>query len=167
MVEQLQEHLISLQRYAFVLTRSREEAEDLVQESLAKAIASAAQWRPGTDLRAWLFRIMHNTHVSAMRRRQVRRTAEPDLEVLADRAASDGGARLEAAEVVAALGRLPDAQRQAIVLIALEDITYGEAAERLGVPVGTFMSRLSRGRDALRRMLGEHRPRLRLVGDGR
>ncbi|HET8728782.1 MAG TPA: sigma-70 family RNA polymerase sigma factor [Alphaproteobacteria bacterium] len=164
MAEGLKEHIVSLRRYALVLTRHPDEAEDLVQECLAKAIASAHTWQPGTDLRAWLFRILHNTHISALRRRKVRQRAQ--VEALGDLSVPPTQhARLEVEAVMSALDRLPEAQRHAISLIALDDLRYEEAAKLQGVPLGTFMSRLARGREALRQMLErDRRPKLRIVG---
>ncbi|TCP39233.1 sigma-70 family RNA polymerase sigma factor [Rhodovulum marinum] len=146
-------HIASLRRYALVLTRDHHEAEDLVQETLVKAIAKVDSLHPSSDLRPWLFRIMHNTHVSGLRRAQVRKAAEPDLpEPIAPERQHR---HVELQQVLDALDRLPEAQRRPIVLVALEDMSYAEAARSLDVPLGTFMSRLGRGRQALRRILGE------------
>lgn len=164
MQQDLAGHIAALRRYALALTRNPQEAEDLVQDCLSRAIGAAASYRPGTNLRAWLFRILHNAHISELRRRQTReRFAEPAPE---GGQAPDQLTRVELGEVLAALDRLPEPQRAAITLIALEDMRYEEAAAVLGIPLGTFMSRLARGREALRRALaGEPTaPRLRLVG---
>jgi RNA polymerase sigma factor (sigma-70 family) len=170
--EEIAEHITSLRRYALVLTRNREEAEDLVQECLARAIAAADSFRPGADMRAWLFRILHNVHVSALRRQKVRETLLPGQED-GERSVEAGQYRaLEVREVLDALGQLPDEQRRAVTLIALEEMKYDEAAKVLGVPVGTLMSRLGRGRAALRELLGGQRqarqpgPKLRIVKGG-
>jgi RNA polymerase sigma-70 factor, ECF subfamily len=167
--QQLTAHLAALRRYAFVLTRAPDEAEDLLQDCLTKAVASAAQWQPGSDLRAWLFRILYTCHVSRRRRQKVH------LRVMADMAEdgrtvtpADQLARLEAGRVLAALEKLPEGQRLAIQLVAVEDLRYEDAARRLGIPVGTFMSRISRGREALRRALeGAERTGLTLLRGGR
>ncbi|ACI97710.1 sigma-70 family RNA polymerase sigma factor [Rhodospirillum centenum] len=162
--DQLAEQIAALRRYALVLTRSRTEAEDLVQDCLAKALSCADQWQPGTDLRAWLFRILYTCHVSLLRKQQVRARAQQG-EVPETSADPEQPRRLEVKRVLSALDRLPAAQREAIVLVALEDMKYEDAARRLGIPVGTLMSRLARGREALRRLMDEGvRPRLRLVG---
>lgn len=149
-VDQLPEHVASLRRYALVLTRHREDAEDLVQECLVRAIAAADTWRPGSDLRVWLFRILHNLHVSGLRKQKVRREATLVLPE-----AADGGqhARLELQQTLRALDALPEEQRQPIVLVALQDMSYADAAASLDVPIGTFMSRLGRGRAAMRRIV--------------
>lgn len=145
-------HIASLRRYALVLTRDADAAEDLVQETLVKGIAKADTLDATSDLRPWLFRIMHNTHVSGLRRAQVRKAAEPDLPepVTPERQHR----HVELQQVLDALDQLPDAQRRPIVLVALEDMSYAEAARSLDVPLGTFMSRLGRGRQALRNLLG-------------
>lgn len=165
--EQLTQHMDALRRYAIVLTRDRTEAEDLVQDCLVKAMASAAQWREGTDLRAWLFRILYTSHISLMRKRQVReRVHAADVADFYVEAVQQQ--RLEARQVVEALQSLPQAQRDVILSVALDDMRYEDAARKLGIPVGTFMSRLSRGREALRRLVeGRRAPQLRVVGGGK
>lgn len=161
--QELHAHVASLRRYALVLTRNRDDAEDLVQECLARAIAAADRWRPGSDLRVWLFRILHNVHVSELRKRKVRRDARMELPepVVED----DPHARLELRRALEALDALPEAQRRPIVLVALQEMSYAEAARTLDLPLGTFMSRLGRGRARMRRVLeGVKAPtRLRLV----
>ena len=160
---QVHRHVGSLRRYALVLTRNPDAAEDLVQDTLVKAIASAEKWEPGTDLRVWLFRILHNTHVSEIRRRQVRERAAPDMPEPVSR--PDPTLRIEVRQVLDALGTLPEDQRRPIVLVALEGMSYAEAAEALGIPAGTLYSRLGRGRAALRAITeGARRAKLRVVG---
>lgn len=164
----LESHLGSLQRYALLLTRNRVEAEDLVQDCLTKAIASSRQWQPGTDLRAWLFRILYTCHVSDRRKWQVRaRYAEQAT--AAESVDAQQMIQVETRQVLTALDELPEPQREAILVIALDDVKYEEAARRLGVPLGTFMSRLARGREALRRRMeaGGEVTKLRLVKGGR
>jgi RNA polymerase sigma-70 factor (ECF subfamily) len=166
MIEALPEQVADLRRYALALTGSRFEAEDLVQETLTRAIGAAQSFRKGGNLRGWLFSIMHNAFVSSLR---ARRATGREL----DDGVADPGQpptqlqRLEVRDVLAALARLPEAQRAALVLIAL-DFSYGEAARILEVPLGTLMSRLARGREALRRAMSEDgSPRLHVVGDRR
>lgn len=163
LADQLHQHVIGLKRYAVVLTRNKDEAEDLVQETLTRAIAASHTWKPGSDLRVWLFRILHNAYVSDKRKQRVRNKARLDLPEPATEA--DPAARLEVLQVLGALQNLPEHQRQPIVLVALEDMNYGDAAKALGVPLGTFMSRLGRGREALRRMMNDlkKKPQLRVV----
>jgi len=149
----IHDYTTSLRRYALVLTRNSDAAEDLVQETLVKAIAASESWQLGTDLRVWMFRIMHNTHVSERRRHQVREQAKPMLPKPVD--TSDPTKQIELQQVLDALDQLPEAQRQPIALIALQEMSYAEAARILDVPLGTFYSRIGRGRTALRRILGE------------
>ena len=149
----IHDYTTSLRRYALVLTRNGDAAEDLVQETLVKAIAASDRWEPGTDLRVWMFRIMHNTHISERRRHQVRELAKPLLPKPVD--TTDPTMRIELQQVLDALDKLPEAQRQPIALIALQEMSYAEAASILDVPLGTFYSRIGRGRTALRRILGE------------
>lgn len=149
---ELSKHVKSLRRYALVLTRDAVSADDLVQETLTRALARAETWQPGSDLRPWLFRIMHNAHVSDLRRARTRTEAAPDLPApVSPETQLD---RLELRQVLQALDTLPEAQRRPIVLIALREMSYAEAANSLEVPLGTFMSRLGRGREALRRLIG-------------
>ena len=165
LAERLPEHVRAMRRYALVLTRDGDAAEDLVQESLARAIAAADSWRPGTDLRAWLFTILHNAHVSQARKAKVRREAAMELAEPLEPARQPQRAELR--QVLEALGQLPEPQRQPILLIALAELSYAEAARLLEVPLGTFMSRLGRGRAALRRLLGRDPARDTKSGDAR
>ncbi|KIC48146.1 hypothetical protein RA29_17735 [Tateyamaria sp. ANG-S1] len=149
----MQDYVSALRRYALVLTRNRDAAEDLVQETLVKAIAAADSWDPESNLRVWLFRIMHNTHISAIRKTKVRDAAKPDLPEPVDH--TDPTVRVELNQVLDALGQLPEAQRRPIILVALEDMSYAEAASVLDIPMGTLYSRLGRGRAALRKILDQ------------
>jgi RNA polymerase sigma-70 factor (ECF subfamily) len=145
----------ALRRYALVLTRDRDAAEDLVQESLARAIAGVRTWRPGNDLRRWLLAIVHNTHVSWRRRGRTEAAALEQAGWLAEGAAPAGQPeRVHLGETVAALMALPEEQREALVLVAFDGVSYRDAADILGVPTGTLMSRLARGREALRAATG-------------
>lgn len=145
-----------LRRYARALTFSREAADDLTQDALERAWAKRSQWQAGSDLRAWLFTIMHSVFVSGLRRArpvdsldQLEESGHLPLQSAATSA--EGGIVL--AELAAALARLPDEQREVLLLVGLEQFSYAEAAGVLGVPVGTVMSRLSRGRERLRQLL--------------
>ncbi len=160
--DQLHGHVAGMRRYALVLTRNAHDAEDLVQDALTRAIAAADTWQPGGDLRVWLFRILHNAFISDMRKKKVRREARLDLpEPVVE---ENQTKRLEVQQVLTALNQLPEPQRQPIVLVALEEMSYADAAKSLGIPIGTFMSRLGRGRKALRQLLGEMKvTKLRLV----
>ena len=141
-----------LRRYARALTGDRSAADDLVQDTLERALSRFHLWRQGSDLRAWLFTIMHNIYVN-----QVRSRVRQQHEALDD-AATDGGRThdpdwAELRDIDEALSRLPEDQRAVVLLVGLEQFTYEEAARVLDIPIGTVMSRLSRGRDRLRLML--------------
>jgi RNA polymerase sigma-70 factor (ECF subfamily) len=146
-----------LRRFARALGGSREAADDLVQDTLERAWAKRHLWQAGTNLRAWLFAVMHGVYVNGARRR---RPAE-SLDALEDSAPerADDGASAETAiavrELREALLRLPDEQRQVLLLVGLEQFSYAEAAAVLEVPIGTVMSRLARGRERLRQLLEE------------
>lgn len=149
-----------LRRYARALTRDAAAADDLVQDCLARALGKLDLWQNGTDLRAWLFTILHNQYVNHVRR-SVREGAAVGLsegEPLLTREPQQGR-RLELRELERAIAALPAEQRAVILLVGLEGMRYEEVAVVLKVPVGTIRSRLSRGRDALRRLVGaeEHR----------
>jgi RNA polymerase sigma-70 factor (ECF subfamily) len=162
-------HLGVMRRYALVLARDADQAEDLVQEALLRAIAGASTWRSGQALRPWLLSILHNTHVSRRRRAQVEAAGARELAATAVPAApAPQPQRVELGQTMRALLTLPEDQREVIVLVAIDGLSYKDAAEILGLPLGTLMSRLARAREALRRAVaGEagvgERPALRLV----
>ncbi|MGF1562918.1 MAG: sigma-70 family RNA polymerase sigma factor [Geminicoccaceae bacterium] len=143
-----------LRRYARVLVRGNTaEADDLVQETMLKAIRSIDRFREGAELRSWLTTIMINTLRSEHRKarsRQAYAATLPGEEPSAPPRQQDW---VEAQTVLEALQMLPSEQREAIALMAFEDVRYAEAADMLGIKLGTFMSRLSRGRAALRKHL--------------
>ena len=143
-----------LRRYARALTRDVSRADDLVQSCLTRAVAKQHLWQPGTDLRAWLFTILHNQHVNDVRR-SVREGVNVAVEEMAPMLTvqSNAIAVLQLRDLESAIARLPQEQRQVILLVGLEGMRYEEVAEILGVPVGTVRSRLSRGRDQLRRLM--------------
>jgi RNA polymerase sigma-70 factor (ECF subfamily) len=143
-----------LRRYARALTRDIVAADDLVQDCLARALGKLHLWQRGTDLRAWLFTILHNQYVNHVRRavREGTPVGLSDSEPLLTRAAHQGQ-RLELRDLERAIAKLPEEQRSAILLVGLEGMRYEEVAGVLDVPVGTIRSRLSRGRDALRRLM--------------
>ena len=146
--QEMATHIASLRRYAIALTRNTDEAEDLVQECLSRAIAGADTFRPDADLRVWLFRILHNVHISGLRRRKLETAVKADADAMASAMEATEPAQhrhMEVREVMAALAELPEDQRRAVTLIATEELKYEEAAKRLGIPIGTFMSRLGRG----------------------
>src|SRR6185312_11732531 len=150
----LETEIPRLRRYARALTRDAVRADDLVQSCLMRALAKSHLWQPGTDLRAWLFTILHNQHVN-----DVRRAVREGVNVPVEDAAplltvrSTQGASLQLRDLDRALARLPEEQRQVLLLVGLEGMRYEDVAMVLNVPVGTVRSRLSRGRDMLRRLM--------------
>jgi RNA polymerase sigma-70 factor, ECF subfamily len=144
-----------LRRYARALTRDIAMADDLVQDCLTRAIGKLHLWREGTDLRAWLFTILHNQYVNHVRRsvREGAAVGLNDSEPLLTRAPHQGQ-RLELRDLERAIAKLPQEQKAVILLVGLEGMRYEEVAAVLDVPVGTIRSRLSRGREALRRLMG-------------
>jgi RNA polymerase sigma factor (sigma-70 family) len=144
-----------LRRYARALTRDLSGADDLVQDCLTRALGKVHLWQPGTDLRAWLFTILHNQYVNHVRRAVREGTAvafsetEPMLTTQPNQ-----GKRLELRDLDRAIAKLPEEQRVVLLLVGLEGMRYEEVAAVLGVPVGTIRSRLSRGREMLRRLMG-------------
>lgn len=153
-----------LRRYARALVGNRDDADDLVQDTLERAWVKSAMWRGVTDMRAWLFGIMHNLHVDVVRRPKLH-TVVLDEDTPEIPVSSTQGDRLAVLDLQAALERLPVEQREIVLLIALEDLSYAEVATTLGIPIGSVMSRLSRGRERLRSLM-EGRPdpvRLKVV----
>ncbi|MBL9064271.1 sigma-70 family RNA polymerase sigma factor [Tabrizicola sp.] len=162
-LDQIEAAIPGLRAYARALTRDREVADDLVQDTLEAALARQAQWRGDGPLRAWLARILMNRFRDGLRRKRpetIVLTLVPDPADLSATRAAEG--RLALAEVHAAMGRLPEDQRAALLLVALEGMSLAEAASVLGCAEGTLASRLARGRAALRQMTGReavpHRP---------
>ena len=150
-----------LRRYARVLTGDPARADDLVQDTLARAWEKRALWQAGTDLRAWLFTIMHNLFVNqrALARREAGNVSL-DAEGESDAAwqlpvRGNQLERVELMQVLQQVGRLPAEQREVLLLAAVEELRYEEIAAVLAIPVGTVMSRLSRARERLRRMAVE------------
>jgi RNA polymerase sigma-70 factor, ECF subfamily len=144
-----------LRRYARALTRDVVIADDLVQDCLTRALGKIHLWQEGSDLRAWLFTILHNQYVNHIRRavREGPAVALIETEPMLSRAPQQGR-RLELRDLERAIARLPEEQRSVILLVGLEGMRYEEVAAVLDVPVGTIRSRLSRGREALRRLTG-------------
>ena len=143
-------HIPRLRRYARALTGDSSAADDLVQDTLERAWRRLALWRTGSDLRAWLFTIMHNIFVNQLRsnpRKLAQALELPGSELSLATPQED---RLILRDLNKALANLPHDQREVLLLIGLEQMTYEEAAEVLAVPLGTVMSRLSRGREQLR-----------------
>jgi RNA polymerase sigma-70 factor (ECF subfamily) len=147
-----------LRRFARALSGQVADADDIVQIAVERALVRLDQFQEGTRLEAWLFGIVRNAWIDEARARARRAKvfAPPELgESVGDGAAAALHAKLEADDVWAAMRRLPDEQREAVALVCVEGLAYREAAEALGVPIGTVTSRLARGREALQRMLGD------------
>ncbi len=144
-----------LRRYARALVRDVVGADDLVQECLTRALSKLDLWREGTDLRAWLFTILHNQYVNHVRR-SVRTGAPIQFDDAAPQLSQPANQekRLELRDLDRALGELPADQRAVILLVGLEGMPYADVGAMLGIPVGTVRSRLSRGRLALRQLMG-------------
>ena len=162
-----------LRRYARVLTGDATRADDLVQETLARGWEKRRLWAAGTDLRAWLFTIMHNVFVN-QRTTSVREAQNISLDDEGESGTAwqlpvraPQHAHVELIEVLRELGKLPPEQREVLVLAAIEEMRYEEIAVVLSIPVGTVMSRLSRAREKLRRMVndppGDALPPLKIV----
>lgn len=141
-----------LRRYARALLGDRASADDLVQDTLERAWSRLSQWRPGSDMRAWLFGIMHNLRVDQLRRPALAAHALEDYDFELPTRPTQTDA-MEVRDLVSALSEVPEQQREVLLLVALEEMSYAEIATMLEVPVGTVMSRLSRGRERLRAIL--------------
>lgn len=151
--EEVLDHVSGLRRYALLLIGDPDDADDLVQECLVRVIAQTRSWNGVKDVRAYLFTTLHNVFVDGHRRRRTRRAEVPIETVIADLLAPPRQQDwVELRDLVAALQLLPKEQREVVLLVGLEGMSYLEAANVLQVPVGTVMSRLSRGREALRRL---------------
>lgn len=153
-----------LRRYARAMLGDRAAADDLVQDTLERAWSRLHQWRAGSDMRAWLFGIMHNLRIDQLRRPRlpVHSIDEDDFDVPTRATQNDG---LELRDIESALSQLPDEQREVLLLVALEEMGYADIAATLGIPAGTVMSRLSRGRERLRLIMNGEQAgaRLRVV----
>lgn len=147
----LRVHLPALWRFGLVLSRKRETAEELVQATCLRALERAEQYQPGTRLDRWLFSILHSIWINELRARRIRLgEGQVDAEIAL---VVDGVRAIEtnilAGQVLARIGRLPDAQRETVLLVYGEGYSYREAADLLGVPIGTIMSRLASARERL------------------
>jgi RNA polymerase sigma-70 factor (ECF subfamily) len=147
--EQLVAFLPNLRRFAIVLCRSREMADDLVQMACERALANEHRFEAGTRFDAWMFRILRNLWIDEIRKRK---TAGPqdDIDERHDIAGASGEREMEARltlnSVAEAIGKLADDQRDVLLLVCVEELSYRDAAEVLDVPIGTVMSRLARAR---------------------
>jgi RNA polymerase sigma-70 factor, ECF subfamily len=166
----LQTCIPSLQRYALVLLRDRQGVDDLVHDCLVQALTHMQTRRKGPDIRPWLFSIMHNMFISQKRRERTRGKTIPIesmIDIVDDGRSSTSATqedRLRWRDLLRSLGQLPLELRLVITLVSVEELSYAEVGEILDIPIGTVMSRLSRGREQLKQiMAGEERPILRRV----
>ncbi|EJL94336.1 RNA polymerase sigma factor, sigma-70 family [Herbaspirillum sp. CF444] len=144
-----------LRRYARALVGDRAGADDLVQDTMERAWQKLSSWRKGSDMRPWLFSIMHNLHIDQRRKPVIPTVALDDEDALA--APAHAPDRLVAYDLESSLRLLAAEQREILLLVVLEEMTYEEVAATLGIPIGTVMSRLSRARERLRTLV-EGRP---------
>ena len=159
--EQVLPYIPNLRRYARALVGDRDSADDLVQDTLERAVRKFHLWRPG-DLRAWLFSIMHNVFVNELRSRRIPASQEVDENLAGD---DDPSGATALRDLERGLAALSAEQREVLLMVGLEDMSYAQVSRALGVPMGTVMSRLSRAREKLRRhMDGEpERANLKVV----
>ena len=147
-----------LRRFARGLSRNAADADDLTQLTIERALRSRDQWQPGTRLDAWAYRIMRNLWIDTARSRARKDKVEAppeEAESVGEDPRSAIDASIDLHRVMQAMERLPDEQREVVVLILIEGFGYREAAELLGLPIGTVSSRLVRGRTALLALVGE------------
>ena len=159
--KRLVELIPRLRRYARALVGDRATADDLVQDTLERAWAKLHLYRRGTDLRAWLFTVMHNVHVNRVRATRPVDPLDEEMPELAQRSTQPDA--LLVRDLDRAIALLPADQRAVLLLVTLEEMSYEEVARTLGIPIGTVMSRLSRAREKLRvMMLGQTPPTTKL-----
>ena len=140
-----------LHRYASRLCRDRSAADDLLQESIARALAKSRLFKPGTNLRAWVFTIMHNVFVSWCRhQKSVAFPMDPEIAAARLSVPPTQELTLEVNALIRAMKGIPDTQRDAVLMAGYDGMTYENIAEHLNIPIGTIKSRVSRGRTALR-----------------
>jgi RNA polymerase sigma-70 factor (ECF subfamily) len=164
----LEAEIPRLRRYARALTRDPSRADDLVQDCLCRALRKADLWERGTDLRAWLFTILHHLNVNFIRQavREGQTVPAEDVEPILTVQPSQSAA-VQLRDLDRAIGQLPEEQRQILLLTALEGLSYDQVAIILNVAVGTVRSRLSRGREALRQLMDGENSRVRTAGPAR
>src|SRR6478609_7113876 len=149
----IEPHIPALRRYAFALLRDRDRADDLVQDTLERALSRWLLRRADGDVRAWLFTILRNLHVSSWRRDRRRGPAVTIDETTMPAVTPRQETALEVHDVLSALDQLPEEQKSLLLLVGVEDFSYDDAARILGMPIGTVMSRLSRARQRLRSIM--------------
>jgi RNA polymerase sigma-70 factor, ECF subfamily len=150
--DRMVELLPRLRRFAYALTGNLDKADDLVQETCARALANAEQWQAGTRLDSWMYRIAQNLWFDRMRATKVRGEVV-DVDTAVDLVGSDGRdvteSRLTLQVVAKSIAKLPADQQLVIAHVCIDGLSYKDAAEALGIPIGTVMSRLARARRAL------------------
>jgi RNA polymerase sigma factor (sigma-70 family) len=155
--QQLRDHWPRLRRFAYALSRSGPDADDLVQEVAIRALSRCDQWQAGSRFDSWLFRITRNLWIDMVRargRRDKRSAPAEEAERIGHDPTSGMEAAIDLQTAMKAMQRLPDEQREVVALILIDGLGYREASETLGLPVGTVSSRLARGRTALLKHLG-------------
>ena len=152
-------HIPGLRRYARALTGDVWAADDLVQDTLERACSRWRLWSAGTDLRAWLFTLMHNLFIGQVRQGLTRAKLVPtvDLDDVEHELHAPDTSTDFAIDLQRCLLRLPDQQRVVLLLVTMEDMAYEQVAKITGTPIGTVMSRLSRARERLRELMDESR----------
>ena len=152
-LDRLEQEIPALRRFARALVGHPERADDLVQDTLERALTRLDSYTPGTNMRAWLFTILRNAHINELRRARTTATPDETLEALSPPAPAAQEHGLAVRDLERALARLTPEMREVLLLIGLEGMSYEEAADVLGAKVGTVKSRLCRGREALRRLM--------------
>jgi RNA polymerase sigma-70 factor (ECF subfamily) len=158
----IDEHIPRLRRYAVALLHDRVAADDLVQDTLERAWSRWHLWKPGTDLRAWLFAIMHNVFVNQLAAAKLRAVQPFDDEINDVPVGATQERALEMRDLRRCLAAMPEEQRELLLLIGLEQLSYEQAASTLDIPIGTVMSRLARGRERLRNCMTGVTPALKM-----
>lgn len=163
--EEVLQHMAALRRYAILLLGSVNDADDVVQETLMRILNQGKPVAEIRDLRSYLFATLHNIYIDDTRRQRRMASQVPIENVLSTLSSpATQHKRLELRDLAHALGRLPIEQREVVLLVGIEGMSYADAAKTLDVPVGTIMSRLSRGREALRHLTARGAtPKLRVV----
>lgn len=161
--------LPNLRRFAISLCRSRDLADDLVQAACERALASQDRFETGTRFDAWMFRILRNLWIDQLRRTKTagpREDIDDRNDIVGASGEQDAEARLTLKSVAVAIDELVDDQREVLLLVCVEDLSYKEAAEVLGIPIGTVMSRLARARKNLAEAAGINAATDRSPGKG-
>ena len=161
--QQLHQYIPALRRYARSLLHDANLADDLVQDCLIRALERQHLWEPGSDLRAWLFTVMHNVYVNQIRKFQRQPVQVMLIDEMTDASEQSAEQIGRQKALQRQMARLPFQQREVLALVALEGFSYLQVADILEVPVGTVMSRLSRARESMREWLSLESDGLRRV----